>query len=136
MAIGLLVTVWEASTSPTANPRTWCPLDVSSEITAPTPGPTYNASPGAPAYFPNGSVVFSASASGCVPPYSFAYSFGDGAFSQEPSMVHVYPGPGYYSGSLTVEDSAGHESMSYFCVDAAGWPNLSVGSGNPAPPCP
>jgi PKD repeat protein len=125
---------------PAASPRgssggSYCPLDVSSGMTFPQPGQTGNTSSNATPY-PDGSVVFTASASGCVAPYAFTYNFGDGQQSQQPDVTHVYAGAGYYSGSLTVGDSAGHHSVTYFCVNATAWPDLSGGSGNPAPPCP
>lgn len=136
VAVALFVGVRAAGTYRVESPPPWCPLDVSSQITVPTPGPTHNASPGSPASIPNGTVLFAASASGCVSPYIYDYSFGDGTSSQEPVVTHVYPGPGYYSGSLTVQASSGYRSTSYFCVDAHAWPALNVDSGNPAPPCP
>lgn len=113
----------------------YCPLDVSFEEMTPSPGPLHSNCPGASNYSA-GSVVFSASASGCTAPYSFAYSFGDGTHSNVANITHAYAGPGYYSGSLKVQASSGYSSMNYFCVNATAWPYLSVRSGNPAPACP
>jgi hypothetical protein len=113
----------------------YSPFNVGSGMLIPTPGNTSNTSPNATIYA-NGSVVFTATASGCVAPYSFTWIFGDGTQSKVANVTHVYTGPGYYPGSLTVDDSAGHQSQSYFCVDASHWPVLGGGSGNPAPPCP
>lgn len=124
------------ATGPTSSSgSSYCPLDVTSGMAFPTPGLTGNTSSNGTPYA-DGSVVFTASASGCVAPYTYAYVFGDGHQSQQPDVTHVYPGAGYYSGSLTVADSAGHQSVTYFCVNATAWPNLGGGSGNPAPPCP
>ncbi|MGC2289186.1 MAG: PKD domain-containing protein [Thermoplasmata archaeon] len=113
----------------------YCPFDTGSGMELPTSGNAGNASPNAPGYSA-GSVVFTASASGCVPPYSFAWNFGDGTHSTAQNVVYVYPGPGYYSGSITIRDSAGHSAVCYFCVDAHAWPTLSGGSGSSPPPCP
>ncbi len=125
--------------------RTWCPFYTGSGMMIPTPGDTGNVSPNATIYA-NGSVVFSAVASGCVGPYSFQWVFGDGTSlvvskvagtpNATQSVVHVYPGPGYYSGSLTILDSGGHSSETFFCIDASAWPTLGGGSGSSAPSCP
>jgi PKD repeat protein len=119
-----------------SSPASYCPFNVDSEMEIPTPGTTGNTSPNATLFYANGSVVFSASASGCVAPYSFTWAFGDGTHSNLLALTHVYPGPGYYSGSLTVDDSAGHQDVTYFCINATAWPTLGGGSGNPAPACP
>lgn len=120
-----------------ATRHAWCPLDVSSGVMTPHPGPTGNSSPNGTSYYANGTVVFYGSASGCTAPYTFTYVFGDGTSSSGPAdVVHVYPGAGYYAGSLNVSDSSGEWQVSYFCVNASNWPNLGVGSGNPATPCP
>jgi PKD repeat protein len=102
----------------------------------PSPGYTGNISPNATHYYANGSVVFWASASGCVAPYTYTWTFGDGTHSNLLDVTHVYPGPGYYSGSLIVDDSAGHTDSTYFCINASAWPTLIGDSGNPAPACP
>ena len=117
-----------------ANKPQYCPLDVSFRIMPLSPG-TSNNSSSVGSYAP-GSVAFSADASGCVPPYTFAYSFGDGTSARMAEITHVYPGAGYFSGSLVVTASTGYSSSSFFCVNAASWPNITVGLGNPAPPCP
>ena len=112
----------------------YCPLDVVSSILVPTPGIVNNSSHSV--NYTNGSIVFTASASGCTAPYTYLYSFGDGTSSSAANVTHVYTGAGYYPGSLVVTAATGHESTGYFCVDASAWPNLSVASGNPAPACP
>ncbi|HEY6238735.1 MAG TPA: PKD domain-containing protein [Thermoplasmata archaeon] len=115
-----------------ANP--WCPFQTGNGMELPEPGNTANVSPNATT-FANGSVEFTSSASGCVPPYSFAWVFGDGTGSTAPNVVHVYPGPGNYSGSLTISDSGGHRAVSYFCVGASAWPMLTASSGSSPPSC-
>lgn len=111
----------------------YCPFDTGSGMELPTPGYTGNVSPNATTYA-DGSVVFTASASGCVPPYSFEWSFGDGTYSSAPNVVHVYSGAGYFAGSITIRDSAGHEAVSYFCINATDWPTLT-GGGSSSPGC-
>ncbi len=131
------VLLYSSSLTPASSPAdaSYCPFDVSNGMSFPEPGQTGNVSPNATSYAV-GSVVFTASATGCVAPYTFTCAFGDGGQSQQPDVTHVYPGAGYYSGSLTVDDSAGHPSVNYFCVNASAWPVLGGASGNPAPPCP
>jgi len=125
-----------SSTSAHSSPISYCPFDVNNGMEIPSPGYTGNTSHNATLYYANGSVVFWASASGCVAPYTYAWTFGDGTQSHILDVTHVYPGPGYYPGSLTVDDSAGHTDVTYFCINASAWPTLSGGSGNPAPACP
>jgi hypothetical protein len=134
VAVGVLWATGFFAPHPAAKAPAYCPLDVSSEITAPSPGTSNNSS--SPGSYAPGSVVFSASASGCVPPYTFAYTFGDGTSSQMANVTHVYPAAGYYSGSLVVTASTGAGSSSFFCVNATAWPNISIGSGSSALACP
>jgi PKD repeat protein len=133
VAVGVGVSVFSLTGG---TPRGWCSLNVSSGIEVPRAGPTHNSSPNATSSYANGSVIFYSSASGCTSPYTFGYVFGDGTHSSSANVTHVYSGPGYYAGSLTVSDSVGHLQVAYFCVDASGWPDLTVDSGNPAPACP
>ena len=128
-----LVALSRISTTPA---NTYCPFNTGSGMEFPRPGPTGNVSPNATSYYANGSVLFTATASGCVPPYSFTWVFGDGTQSNVQNLVHVYPGPGYYSGSLTVHDSAHHSTVSYLCINASAWPNLAGASGSSPPSCP
>ena len=132
----LAATGYVIATYPRGNAApSYCPFYTGSGMQLPTPGDTGNTSPNATIY-ENGSVIFTAQASGCVPPYSFDWEFGDGTSSTAQNLVHVYPGPGFYPGSLTIRDSAGHQVISYFCVDASGWPNLGGSSGSSPPACP
>ena len=73
----------------------------------PTPGNTDSLSPNAGVYA-KGTVLFSSSVSGCAPPHSFNWTFGDGTYSTEPNVGHVYCGPGNETGPLKNRDSAGH----------------------------
>ena len=52
---------------------------------------------------------FAASVSGGLPPYAFAWSFGDSATTTTtaPSTTHVYAAPGAYAASVTVRDAMG-----------------------------
>lgn len=141
--------VWALESAPPATQSpthaSYCPLVTGNGMELPTPGPTHNSSPNATQAYANGSVIFWASASGCTPPYTFTWSFGDGSNHLVVSgtytnlhpytFVHVYPGAGYYPGDLSTADSAGHSSITYFCIDASAWPDLSGSSGNPAPHC-
>jgi PKD domain len=111
----------------------YCPFETGAGMELPTPGYTGNVSPNATTY-EDGSVVFTASASGCVPPYSFEWSFGDGTYSSAPNVVHVYSEPGYFAGSITIRDSAGHQAISYFCINATDWPTLTGGQSS-SPGC-
>jgi PKD repeat protein len=51
-------------------------------------------------------VTCQGSAAGGTEPYTFAWSFGDGATATGPSAEHVYTSPGLYAVSLTVTDSS------------------------------
>jgi hypothetical protein len=104
----------------------YCPFSTSSGMEFPTPGYTGNLSPNATSYA-NGTIVFTAGASGCVPPYTFLWNFGDGTYSNSPSVIHVYSDTGNFSGSLTTRDSAGHMGISYFCIETTDWPTLTGG---------
>ncbi len=126
--------------------HSWCPFDTTSGMSAPRPGgAVHNASANATTYA-NGSVVFLLGASGCTPPYSVELVFGDGGSlrisplggsSISPqSFVHVYTGAGYFSGSITFQDAAGHSAETFFCVAAPLWPAIGLGSGSSPPACP
>ncbi|MEW6757371.1 MAG: PKD domain-containing protein [Acidobacteriota bacterium] len=51
-------------------------------------------------------VAFAASASGGAPPYSYAWTFGDGGTSIQQAPSHTYAAAGSYPVSLTVTDGA------------------------------
>jgi PKD repeat protein len=50
-------------------------------------------------------VVFDNLTVGGVAPFTYAWSFGDGGTSSEPSPTHTFPGPGSYDVTLTVTDA-------------------------------
>ncbi|MDE1819913.1 MAG: PKD domain-containing protein [Euryarchaeota archaeon] len=112
----------------------YCPFNTPWGMEIPLPG-DWNESPNATDYL-NGSVVFWASASGCTPPYSFSWSFGDGSSSALTNVVHVYSAAGYYPGSLITRDSTGHHATAFFCIDASQWPALTARTGSSPPACP
>lgn len=114
------------------NQAPWCPLSTSISSYAPPPGHDSNNSSSDDQ---NGSVVFSARASGCVAPYGVHWNFGDGTTSSSWRLVHVFPGPGVYSGSVTISDSAGHHSISYLCTWSDPWPYMEQGSTTNSNPC-
>ncbi len=51
-------------------------------------------------------VVFTGSATGGTPPYTYAWAFGDGATGSGASATHTYTAAGTYTAALTVTDSA------------------------------
>jgi serine protease len=64
-------------------------------------GPTANFS-----YVANGTTVsFTDGSSGGAPPYTIAWTFGDGATGSGGSVTHIYKKPGSYSVKETVTDS-------------------------------
>ncbi len=52
-------------------------------------------------------VSFSSSVSGGTPPYTYAWSFGDGGVSSNPNPTHAYASPGTYAMGLVVIDHEG-----------------------------
>ncbi len=52
-------------------------------------------------------VAFAATASGGIPPYVFAWSFGDGTSSQAQNVTHIYTSKGTYFAVLVVVDKNG-----------------------------
>ena len=65
---------------------------------------TANPTTGAPPL----SVTLSAAASGGTPPYSYAWTCGDGASGTGQSVTHSYTTAGAYTPSVTVTDSVNH----------------------------
>jgi PKD repeat protein len=55
-------------------------------------------------------VDFFGNAGGGVPPYTFIWTFGDGAAASGLNLVHSYAAAGSYTASLNVSDSAGHRA--------------------------
>lgn len=58
------------------------------------------------------SVSFIPNVSGGVPPYSFAWTFGDGGVSSESAPTHLYTTTGLFTVTLTVTDSEGQQFFS------------------------
>jgi len=71
-------------------------------------------------------VAFSAGAEGGVPPYTYDWSFGDGAGSPAANPAQVYILPGDYVVNLTVNDSDGASAERHLTVDVSP-PDLQVG---------
>ena len=70
-------------------------------------------------------ISFGSTTVGGTPPYRYAWDFGDGGSSTEPTTDHTYAEPGEYDVILTVLDAAGHSATSTV--------HVSVVPG-PAPP--
>ncbi|MCL5678448.1 MAG: PKD domain-containing protein [Candidatus Thermoplasmatota archaeon] len=73
-----------------------------------------------PTITPNTSATFSAAVSGGLAPYSYHWSFGDGSQSTLATPTHAYASKGTYQVKLTVTDSEGYSTNSYFNVTVAG----------------
>jgi len=71
-------------------------------------------------------VAFSAGAEGGVPPYTYDWSFGDGAGSPAANPAQLYGLPGDYVVNLTVNDSNGASAERHLTVDVSP-PDLKVG---------
>ncbi|HDM67411.1 MAG TPA: PKD domain-containing protein, partial [Thermoplasmatales archaeon] len=56
----------------------------------------------------NQGIQFHGSATGGVPPYTWWWTFGDGAFDIIQNPIHSYSSPGVYTATLTVTDSIGN----------------------------
>ena len=54
-------------------------------------------------------VTFSGTASGGTPPYTYAWSFGDGQKGTGASPTHAYAASGTFTVTMNVSDSAGHK---------------------------
>ena len=67
---------------------------------------------------------FSGAAQGGTAPYSWAWSFGDGASANTENATHLYTAPGEFVADLNVTDSVGR--MAQAQVDVAGFPAVHV----------
>lgn len=66
-------------------------------------------------------VSFTGGATGCTPPYTYSWTFGDSGTSTSRSPTHTYSLRGPYTATLTVTDSAGNKGSASV--------SINVGSG-------
>jgi PKD repeat protein len=66
------------------------------------------------------STVLHGFAHGGTPPYTFVWSFGDGASGSGPVVNHTYASPGSYEASLTVTDAFGDPAYASVLILATG----------------
>ena len=100
-------------------------LDKFSIVTGPNPVPVLSWSPLSPQV--GQIVVFTATASGGVSPYSFSWDFGDGDLATGISVSHMYVTAQQFNVTLTAKDLANHYGTSRGMI--------SVGSWNSVVPC-
>lgn len=85
------------------------------------------------AAFDNGTVPWnvtvSASVSGGVAPFTYAWSFGDGASSTSGSASHVYRTAGSFEVNLTVTDALGVDAVDHLGLNATAPPSNGGGNG-------
>lgn len=62
-------------------------------------------------------IAFSASASGGVPPYTFAWAFGDGATGAGAAVDHAYARAENFTANVTVRDAAGDSTSTSVLVN-------------------
>lgn len=74
-------------------------------------------------------VCFEAEAVGGVPPYTYAWTFGDGGTSSDPTPCHNYLSAGNFTVTLTATDSLGQTGMATLDVQAVAPLNLTVVAG-------
>ena len=77
------------------------------------------------------STDFSADAAGGTPPYTYAWSFGDGAFGIGPTPQHTYLVPGSYIATVIVTDQAGRSAIAGVSVTVRTSPMFLRASGDP-----
>jgi PKD repeat protein len=65
-------------------------------------------------------VVFSASATGGTPPYSWFWDFGDGFTSTSQSPTHNYVTNGSYTATMTVTDAVGNQCQKTVAITVTG----------------
>jgi PKD repeat protein len=79
-------------------------------------------------------VHFGANASGSgSPPYSLAWSFGDGATATGSAVAHTYATPGTYGVLASLTDAAGGSASARLTITVAAWPTASIVLGPGAP---
>jgi len=91
----------------------------------------------APAFTPSlpdssSGVAFVAGESGGTPPFQYAWRFGDGAASVQPSPDHMFAQAGTYSVQVWVNDSVGSSTHASLSISVSGAPAPgSTGSSTP-----
>lgn len=85
-------------------------------VIAPSPalGANFTVAPASPVV--GQSVTFNATASGGLPPYTFAWAFGDGATGTGVTVAHAYGTAGTYTATLTAADSGGNTTTATHTV--------------------
>jgi len=130
----------------TGNPGAPAPVGqvavtVTTTTTTTTTIPDVN--PGTITFFPSGTALVSATLvsfqsqvapSGGVPPYAFAWTFGDGADGSGPTPGHVYASPGNFLIRATISDSRGVSAQTSLPISVRGisgrW-SATFSGGNP-----
>ncbi len=74
-----------------------------------------------------------ATASGGIPPYAFAWDFGDNSSQRVQDAIHVYFSPGLYIARVTVKDSGGRVATSTVAVGASSYDGVRWVTAMPAP---
>ena len=80
----------------------------------------------------NSTFSFTANVSGGAGEYSYRWSFGDGTFSDKPSVTHTYEGVGLWWVQLSVNDSAGHTGFASMQLKIAGPPVIETYQNYPS----
>ena len=75
-------------------------------------------------------VTFTATASGGTPPYTFNWSFGDGATASGTSVSHTFAQSGSYNVSITARDSSGYGNSQHSPIVVASSPSSGGGGGS------
>jgi len=76
-----------------------------------------------------GTVSFTSSITGGVPPYRYAWAFGDGATSSDANPVHTYSAPGGYRVAFVVTDAADASATFSLVVSVVSVPGLAATGG-------
>jgi hypothetical protein len=80
--------------------------------------------------------AFGTQPSGGVPPYTVQWTFGDGQAGSGLVAPHVYPGPGIFVATATVNDSGGRSAQAFATVtihSVTGTWNVIFENGDPKP---
>jgi PKD repeat protein len=77
-------------------------------------------------------VAFTGTASGGIPPYTYAWSFGDGSQAATQNASHTYPAEGAFPVSFTVRDSASGTATDDHLTIYVGSDFQATASGQPS----